>query len=62
MICGVIFWTGWLFWAGLIAFMGWRHPPPYQFWVPLDRRRRVLGIITIVVFVLTFSPTPFVLG
>ncbi len=62
VVCGVIFWQGWLFWAVLIAFLGWRHPPPYQFWVPLDRRRRVLGIITIVVFVLTFTPAPFVLG
>ncbi len=62
VVCGVVFWQGWLFWAGLIAFLGWRHPPPYQFWVPLDRRRRVLGIITIVVFVLTFTPAPFVLG
>jgi len=62
VICGVIFWTGWLLWAGLIAFLGWRHPPPYQFWVPLDRRRRVLGIITTAVFVLTFSPAPFALG
>jgi membrane-associated protease RseP (regulator of RpoE activity) len=62
VVCGVAFWQGWLFWAGLIAFLGWRHPPPYQFWVPLDRRRRVLGIITILVFVLTFTPAPFVLG
>ncbi len=62
VVCGVVFWQGWLFWAGLIAFLGWRHPPPYHFWVPLDRRRRVLGIITIAVFVLTFTPTPFVLG
>jgi len=59
VICGLVFWKGWLMWAGLIALLGWRHPPPYQFWVPLDRRRRVLGIITIVVFVLTFTPVPF---
>jgi membrane-associated protease RseP (regulator of RpoE activity) len=62
VICGVIFWEGWLLWAVLLVFLGWRHPPPYEFWVPLDRRRRVLGIITIVVFGLTFSPAPFVLG
>jgi membrane-associated protease RseP (regulator of RpoE activity) len=62
VICGVVFWSGWLLWAVLLVFLGWRHPPPYEFWVPLDRRRRVLGIITIVVFGLTFSPAPFVLG
>jgi membrane-associated protease RseP (regulator of RpoE activity) len=62
VVCGVIFWQGWLLWAVLLVFLGWRHPPPYQFWVPLDRRRRVLGIITIVVFILTFSPAPFVIG
>ena len=62
VVCGVIFWQGWLLWAVLLVFLGWRHPPPYEFWVPLDRRRRVLGIITIVVFGLTFSPAPFVLG
>jgi membrane-associated protease RseP (regulator of RpoE activity) len=62
VICGVVFWSGWLLWAVLLVFLGWRHPPPFEFWVPLDRRRRVLGIITIVVFGLTFSPAPFVLG
>jgi len=61
VVCGLVFWKGWLMWAALLFFLGWRHPPPYQFWVPLDRRHRVLGIITIVVFVLTFSPAPFVL-
>jgi membrane-associated protease RseP (regulator of RpoE activity) len=59
VVSGLLFWEGWLFWAVLLTFLGWRHPPPYQFWVPLDRRRRVLGIITIVVFLLTFTPAPF---
>jgi membrane-associated protease RseP (regulator of RpoE activity) len=62
VVCGVVFWSGWLLWAVLLVFLGWRHPPPYELWVPLDRRRRVLGVITIVVFGLTFSPAPFVLG
>jgi len=62
VVCGLLFWPGWLMWAALLFFLGWRHPPPYQFWVPLDRSRRVLGIITILVFILSFTPTPFVLN
>jgi membrane-associated protease RseP (regulator of RpoE activity) len=61
VLSGFLFWEGWLFWAVLLTFLGWRHPPPYHFWVPLDRRRRLLGIITILVFVVTFTPAPFIL-
>jgi membrane-associated protease RseP (regulator of RpoE activity) len=62
VLSGFLFWEGWLFWAVLLSFLGWRHPPPYHFWVPLDRRRRVLGIITILVFIVTFTPAPFILS
>lgn len=58
---GVITWQGWLVWAVLLVLLGFRHPPPAHYWVPLDRRRIFLGIITIIVFVLTFTPTPFVI-
>jgi membrane-associated protease RseP (regulator of RpoE activity) len=61
-VSGLLFWKGWLIWAVLLFFLGWRHPPPYHTWVPLDQSRRLLGIITIVVFVLTFTPAPFALG
>jgi membrane-associated protease RseP (regulator of RpoE activity) len=61
VVNGYFFWKGWLMWAVILAFLGWRHPPPYLYWVPLDRRRRVLGFITILVFILTFSPAPFIL-
>ena len=39
--------------------MGFRHPPPYCDWIPLDRRHKILGVITIIVFLLTFTPMPF---
>ncbi len=58
VVVGLMFWKGWLVWAGLNALLGFRHPPPYFDWVPLDRRRWVLGIITLVVFGLTFSLIP----
>ncbi len=61
-VCGVLFWEGWLVWALLLAFLGFRHPPPFYYWVPLDRRRRALGFVTILVFILCFTPTPFQLG
>jgi membrane-associated protease RseP (regulator of RpoE activity) len=59
LICGVLLWQGWLLWVVLLAFLGVRHPAPYHYWVPLDRRRWVLGLITILVFILTFTPAPF---
>ena len=59
VVSGLIFWQGWLMWAFLLYFLGLRHPPPHHYWVPLDTRRRVLGFITILVFILTFTPTPF---
>jgi membrane-associated protease RseP (regulator of RpoE activity) len=62
VLCGLVFWEGWLVWAALLAFLGFRHPPPFHSWVPLDGCRRVLGFITILVFLLTFTPTPFKLG
>jgi len=61
-VLGVL-WLGWLVWAGVLTgLVGVRHPPPYCDWIVLDRRRRILGGITILVFVLTFSPMPFSLG
>jgi membrane-associated protease RseP (regulator of RpoE activity) len=62
VVSGLLFWKGWLIWAVLLSFLGWRHPPPYFAWVPLDQTRWLLGIITIVVFGLTFTPLPFGLG
>jgi len=61
LIFGLVAWQGWLFWAILLYFLGFRHPPPAYSWVPLDNRRRVLGVLTILVFLLTFTPSPFML-
>jgi len=59
VFCGLFFWQGWFMWALLLYFLGLRHPPPHHYWVALDTRRRVLGFITILVFILCFTPTPF---
>ena len=56
---GFLGWPGWFFWAFLLWIMGFRHPPPLEWWVPLDRKRRIVAWVTIAVFVLTFIPVPF---
>jgi membrane-associated protease RseP (regulator of RpoE activity) len=61
IIFGLVYWYGWLLWVVLLYFMGFVHPPPLQYWVPLDRKRRLIGYITIAVFILTFMPAPFII-
>ena len=61
IIFGLISWYGWLVWVILLYFMGFVHPPPLQYWVPLDRKRRIIGYLTIAVFILTFMPSPFLI-
>jgi len=53
-------WIGWSFWAVLLIFLfGTRHPAPLDPYVPLDSRRKVVGYLSILIFVLCFTPTPF---
>lgn len=58
---GLFVWPGWLFWAFLTALMGIRHPRPVDSYTPLDTRRKTFGIIALIIFIITFMPTPFVL-
>ncbi len=53
------FWQGWWFWAFMIALMGFRPAPLLDDSVLPDRRHRVMGYISIVIFLLTFIPVPF---
>ena len=56
---GIFGWQGWLLWSLLLFIMGFRHPPPLDWWVPLDRKRQIIGWLTVAVFILTFIPVPF---
>ena len=52
-------WTGWFIWLGLILFLvGPYHPPALDDVTELDRRRRWLGYLVIIVFIITFVPVP----
>jgi len=59
LVFGLFFWEGWLIWAVLMVILGIRHPPVIYWESPLDRKRRLTGIIAFIIFVLTFIPAPF---
>ena len=53
--------SGWLFFSFILGrFLGVYHPKVSDN-RPLDTKRMVLGIIAILVFVLSFSPRPFII-
>lgn len=57
---GLFVWPGWFLWAGLVFFLGQGHPPPLDSLTRLDRKRKVLAVSVLAVFVLTFTPQPLI--
>ncbi len=55
-------WTGWLFWAGILFFIIKLDHPPVMDDTPLDKKRMVIGWLTILIFIVSFSPTPFTIS
>jgi membrane-associated protease RseP (regulator of RpoE activity) len=53
------FWPGWLFWAVMIILMGFKPAPLIDDSILPDRKHRVLGYVSIIIFLLTFIPVPF---
>ncbi len=58
-ILGFFYWEGWLLWAVLMLILGIKHPPVIYWEIPLDNKRRIIGIITAIIFFITFIPAPF---
>ncbi|MCI0468672.1 MAG: site-2 protease family protein [Nitrospirae bacterium] len=56
---GLIYWKGWLLWAILMLILGIKHPPVI-YWEPaIDRKRRLIGLASALIFIITFTPDPF---
>lgn len=55
-------WRGWWIWALLIFFTGLRHQPPLNSITPLDKKRKILCFIALIILVLTFIPVPIKLA
>jgi len=53
-------WMGWFLWAALIFFLGRVYAEPLDTITPLDEKRKWLGRLALLVFVLTFTPVPLI--
>jgi membrane-associated protease RseP (regulator of RpoE activity) len=50
---------GWLLLLILMILFGFRHPAPMDDQTPLDARRKWIGALAFLAFLLSFTPTPF---
>lgn len=55
---GITFWPGWIVWAVLLIIIGYKHPPVVYPEIPLDGKRKLIGWMSFVIFILTFTATP----
>jgi membrane-associated protease RseP (regulator of RpoE activity) len=58
LVMGVTFWIGWIVWAFIMYVLGYHHPPVVYPFIELDRNRKLIGWISLFIFILTFTPTP----
>jgi membrane-associated protease RseP (regulator of RpoE activity) len=56
----VYFGPNWILWAVLLRILGRRHPPTLNDHLPVGRGRRLVGLLSLVVFVLCFVPDPII--
>ncbi len=56
--CLMFFWIWWALWALIPLLLGIRHPPTMNDELSLDRPRKQLAVVALLVFLLSFSITP----
>jgi membrane-associated protease RseP (regulator of RpoE activity) len=54
-------WSGWWLWAGLVFIFGRAYAEPPDMITPLDRPRKALAVLAIILFFLVFTPVPLML-
>lgn len=53
------FWYGWWFWGALLLLIGFQPAPLVFDAIPLERKHKVMGWVSIAILILTFIPIPF---
>ena len=53
-----IFYRGWIIWLILLIILGIKHPRFFFEEEPLDKKRKILAIVALIIFILSFIPIP----
>jgi membrane-associated protease RseP (regulator of RpoE activity) len=56
---GFLLHTNWFIWAFFILFGGLRHPPPLNDLSDIGWPRKLIGLMTVILFILIIIPVPF---
>jgi len=59
VVLAIFYSTGWLVLTILLSVFGIHHPQPVDSVTPLDKRRRVLAVVMLFIFIFSFVPAPF---
>ncbi|KKO17932.1 MAG: site-2 protease family protein [Candidatus Brocadia sp.] len=57
-VIAILVYPGWMVFAILLLIFGFRHPAPIDEVSGLDLKRKILGIILFIVFLVSFTPVP----
>ncbi len=52
------FYNGWIVWLVLLIILGLKHPRFFFENEPLDRKRKILAVVALIIFILSFIPIP----
>ena len=55
-------WSGWLLWSLILYFIIKIKHPPVENFSELDNSRKIVGWISIIIMIISFSPSPFILS
>ncbi|MCX7991839.1 MAG: site-2 protease family protein [Proteobacteria bacterium] len=58
-LIGYLGWEGWIFWGFLLLILGRNHPPVIDEEEKLPLSKKIVGLIALIIFVITFVPVPF---
>lgn len=53
-------WNGWWLWAAIVFLIGRTQAEPLDMITPLDAKRKWVGALALIVFIITFTPIPLI--